>query len=150
MHDIAWREWFEIGHQTIDFEHKAFVSLINQVQHLTQDKAPDERLLRALEEVIKYAEFHFFSEENVMADAAYPGLDKHRAHHQALLARLREEATRFRRGEDNMQEAITFLVMWFAEHTVNEDLDIAAAVKRRNLKDFYTEIIGREDPDGAA
>lgn len=75
-----------------------------------------------------------------MLDADYDGFVQHRAHHRALLARLEEVIAAFEGGLDNVQEIITFLVLWFAEHTVNEDLDIAVAIKRRNLKSFYREV----------
>jgi len=140
MVDIVWRRWFEIGHETIDFEHKTFLGLINQLDHLAARGAPPERLARALDEIAKYAAFHFASEESVMLDADYDGFVQHRAHHRALLARLEEVIAAFEGGLDNVQEIITFLVLWFAEHTVNEDLDIAVAIKRRNLKSFYREV----------
>jgi hemerythrin len=134
MVDLQWKSWFEIGHERIDSEHRAFLNLIRDMNAQAEAGLDRDRLLRSLEEMQKYADFHFLSEENVMLDAGYPDLENHTLLHARLLKEVRNKATAVRLGEASSQEVVTFLYDWFCNHTVNEDAKIAqhlAASQRR-------------------
>ncbi|MCU7815706.1 MAG: hypothetical protein KZQ89_13855 [Candidatus Thiodiazotropha sp. (ex Lucinoma kastoroae)] len=72
MIQLQWNRKFEAGHERIDFEHKIFLGLIRDVSQAPQQGIQKERILRHLNEVKKYAVFHFTSEENIMFDETYP------------------------------------------------------------------------------
>jgi hemerythrin len=65
---------------------------------------------------VRYAQFHFLSEENLMMRHRYPGLEEHQKLHHELLGSLSTHMLR-----DNDEATITFLVNWFKAHTVQED-----------------------------
>ncbi|KAA5605332.1 hypothetical protein F1188_12290 [Roseospira marina] len=139
MERLHWKQWFEVGHDTIDFEHKVFFSLIHKLQNLVEEVHDKDAALRVLEEIYKYADFHFTSEENVMIEAGYEGLDRHRRLHQNLLALLRQNIDDMEAGAIAGPEVVTFMFWWFVEHTVAEDLAIATHVKTRMLRQFFED-----------
>ncbi|MBF0355117.1 MAG: hemerythrin family protein [Alphaproteobacteria bacterium] len=137
MVDLVWRKWFEIGHEVIDFEHKIFFSQIHKLQCLVKESHHKDEIRRVMEEIIKYADFHFTSEENIMIDAAYPGLEAHKSIHRNLMRDLRETISSFDGGSDNAELIVTFLFRWLLEHTINEDLVISKSIKEKHLREFF-------------
>lgn len=125
MITLQWDQKFEVGHERIDAEHRAFLNLIRSISE-ENDRPRITRLLRELE---KYAEFHFVSEENIMEDHGYPGLAVHRLIHNRLLSGLTEQLHAFRNGSVDVAAIVEFLFQWFALHTSQED---------RKLVDFLS------------
>ncbi|MFY7867291.1 bacteriohemerythrin [Roseateles sp.] len=125
MIDIHWDSRYEIGHPRIDHEHQVFVDLIRAVSREALHPVAPERASRLLQEVKKYAEFHFVSEENIMMDADYPDTESHREQHAQLLFQLDERLHRVRLGSLDLQAVAEFMFHWFALHTTQEDKKIA-------------------------
>jgi hemerythrin len=127
--NIQWDRKFEVGHERIDFEHQIFVGLIRDLS-MEADKNPKGmRNARILREIQKYAEFHFISEENIMADLDYPERDAHRQSHGMILAELNDRIQQYHAGQDSAVGIVSFLFQWFALHTTNEDRRIINYVK---------------------
>lgn len=122
--NLEWDEKFSVGHERIDFEHRIFLGLIRELSLQVEKGTPAERIRRTLREVYKYADFHFLSEENIMADVDFPQFAEHQHHHQRLLAELRDASIRCGDGE-YADEIVEFLFQWFALHTTQEDRRIA-------------------------
>jgi len=127
---LKWDKKYEIGHERIDSEHKIFLDLIIDFQHALDDKQPKEKLIRILNEVEKYAAFHFVSEENIMIDVAYPKYEHHAMLHRELLTRLKDHSNQFKLGLLEAPDVFEFLFQWFAIHTSNEDKKLVAYIKQ--------------------
>ncbi len=125
MINVEWSRRFEVGHERIDFEHKIFLNLIRAASHLPASETSRERVLMHLDEVKKYALFHFTSEENIMFDVDYPDIEPHRKEHLMLLALLDSRVHEFRAGEIELDQVVEFLFEWFALHTTQVDTRLA-------------------------
>ncbi|MCU7810502.1 MAG: hemerythrin domain-containing protein [Candidatus Thiodiazotropha sp. (ex Notomyrtea botanica)] len=125
MIKVAWSKKFEVGHERIDFEHKIFLDLIREASLLPEMGTSRERVMRHLDEVKKYALFHFTSEENIMFDVAYPDFKKHRQEHAMLLALLDERSHQYKDGDIDLDGVVGFLFEWFALHTTQVDTRLA-------------------------
>lgn len=126
--NLPWDTKFEIGHERIDAEHRIFLNLIRELSLEAETGAPRERVLRTLEEIYKYADFHFTSEENIMADMDYPGLAAQEDAHGRLLTQLKAEMHDFRAGKQVPAAIVSFIFQWFALHTTQDDRQIAKFV----------------------
>ncbi len=118
---LAWDSKFEVGHERIDSEHRIFLSLIRDLSVESDTGATKERIERTLHEIHKYADFHFTSEENIMADVAYPQLAEHKQEHRMLLAQLKNFIQRYRASLQTPETVVDFLFQWFALHTTHKD-----------------------------
>lgn len=78
-----------------------------------------------MEELMRYASFHFFSEETQMAEVGFPEREHHHDQHRMLLLELNEISSRVEMGGIDDSEVIDFLKTWFLDHTVQEDAKIA-------------------------
>ena len=122
---ISWDTRFEIGVQRIDFEHRIFADLINLLANKIETGKDMLSLSRTLREIIRYADFHFVSEENIMEEAGYPGLKEHAALHRKLQHTLSERAMTLASGDESPEDLLNFLADWFLDHTVREDSRIS-------------------------
>lgn len=137
MDDVAWKDWFAVGHDTIDLEHKTFFSLINKANDYVKENRGEDDLLRIFDEILKYADFHFTSEENVMLECDYPYRQEHHEEHRRLMITLRQDITSFEGGNKPAQDIVRFLYHWLLDHTITEDLKISATVKQKKLKSYF-------------
>ena len=122
---IIWTEAFEIGVTRIDFEHQIFADLINTLADKIAAQKDALSISRTLQEIIKYADFHFTSEENIMEECGYPGLKEHIDIHRALQSALSDRVLAMVSGTDTASDVVNFLVDWFISHTMHEDARIS-------------------------
>ena len=130
MTDITWKTAYEVGNLEIDAEHQVFVKIIQKIQQATANKRDMHYIDRLLLELLKYAEFHFCSEENIMFDVGYPELHQHERQHKQLLVELRGILPEAGNEKREMQGFIEFLMRWFTSHTITEDQKLADYVKQ--------------------
>jgi hemerythrin len=124
---LKWDDSLSVGNFEIDTQHQMFVALINRIS-TQMARGTDKRLLEnLLRELLKYAEFHFISEENMMAASGYPGVE-HRKEHQALLAELRNRLFSMQQENIDFEKLFAFLVSWFKEHTATVDRELAKVI----------------------
>ena len=131
MTRAEWKTAYEIGHTRIDFEHRIFLDLIQEIESDLAREMPLKRIERRLIELYKYADFHFYSEESIMVLTGYPDHDRHRRIHQGLLEELRGYTMSVSFDLVRGKDLVGFLVQWFATHTTSEDLNLAAFIKGR-------------------
>lgn len=120
---LDWSDYYSIGNERIDFQHRIFLSLLNEFSQKMESGILDE-LNRTLQELIKYAEYHFKSEENLMIDYGYPELERHKVLHNYLLSKVKVKAHELELGICGSQDVLIFLHEWFVLHVTHEDKKI--------------------------
>jgi hemerythrin len=118
---LKWDQKYELGNEKIDLEHRLFLGLIVDFHDAATQGASKDKLIRILNEICKYGEFHFVSEENIMADYHYPEQKHHAQLHRMLLAEVNDKFSRFKLDDMGADEVFEFLFEWFAFHTSTED-----------------------------
>ena len=131
MIKVAWSPKFEVGHERIDFEHRIFLNLIREASLMEDQGAVKTRIMRHLDEVKRYAQFHFTSEENIMFDVAYPEIETHKKEHDMLLALFDEKVHRYHAGESRLDDVVAFMFEWFALHTTQIDTRLGKYIAQR-------------------
>lgn len=126
---IKWDKQFAVGHPLMDDQHKMFVELVARVEAAVADKEEKEHIVRLLDELFKFAVFHFKSEENLMLRIGYPDLAEHERLHKDILHEIGEKLLLLSLNKIAASELVDFLYLWFVEHTSKEDLRISAFLK---------------------
>jgi hemerythrin len=122
MHQIIWKDEYLTGVEEIDRQHKEFVKLINRLNIINEyrDNAY-YYALRLMNEVGKYADYHFTSEENLMDLTKYPHLETQEKAHKDLLVSYRQWMESYKNKKADIEDVIKFLEAWFTGHTTNSD-----------------------------
>jgi hemerythrin len=127
MSTIKWDKKYEIGNVEIDSEHKIFVRIIQKIVRAAEMKKDHTYVERLIYELLKYADFHFYSEETVMMEMNYPDITNHQKEHEKLILKLREmvSVVEFKDYSRPMNDLIKLLTDWFATHTITVDKKLA-------------------------
>jgi len=124
MRQIIWKDEYLTGVEEIDRQHKEFVKLINRLNIIHDCGNYSGYALRLLNEVGKYADYHFTSEENLMIITKYPQLESQEKAHKDLLIRYRQLVESYKSQNAGIDDIIHFLEVWFTGHTVQVDKKI--------------------------
>ena len=82
MAKIEWDESLSIGIDPIDEQHKMLIQRLNDLSKAVEMMQGEVEIMRTLEFMIDYTDFHFSSEEKYMTEQNYTGLDVQRKEHQ--------------------------------------------------------------------
>lgn len=143
---IVWDDHYLIGSERIDSEHRIFFDLIASYQEGRLGGMTRERLALVLDEIVLYAKFHFKSEENMMLDIGYPGLETHRGQHMQLLESLSNKLLGTNLGLYGEHDIEYFLRDWFVDHVTHEDTKVTAflaelAAARGSAQDVVSSVV---------
>ena len=131
MENLNWKNKYSVGVFEIDAEHKIFLKTIKKIHHAFESGMSGEMLIRLLEELYKYADFHFTSEENVMLMNEYPDYESHKKQHDELMQTLSNTINFFNTDNIDKLKLIEFLVRWFKEHTTSVDLNLGIFLQNK-------------------
>ena len=125
MDIVSWKESYSVGNKQIDHEHMIFIDIIGRVHEAVIKRKSLDDVKRIMDELEKYASFHFISEENIMIDSAFPDVAEHKKEHEKLLNTLDGKLKEIISGEEQPTTLVSFLIDWFVYHTTSMDLKLA-------------------------
>jgi len=109
---IEWSDKLVTRVKECDEQHKKLVSLINELYDAMKQGKGKEVLDKMLDELVKYAGYHFTTEETLMTKYGYPGPDfaAHKREHEAFKAKIKEFLDKKAKGEVTLTvELMSFL-----------------------------------------
>jgi hemerythrin len=119
---LTWNHACAIGVSAMDHQHGILMDTMNELRLAAMQGAGRESVDELLSRIIELARLHFRSEEQLLEEYAYPGLEEHRADHRQMLSRLLESAQSMQRGDANaLQSLLHFLRDWFTKHVLRFD-----------------------------
>ena len=124
-----WNNKYNTGIEEIDYQHRYFLELINRFNTRVNNGLDEPMVHRHLTELLKYAQFHFYSEENLMMLNQFPLIEEHVELHLDLIDKLSVMLMNFEIGRASLSEILEFLIEWFIDHTVKEDTKLAAYIR---------------------
>jgi len=118
-----WNDSLITNEEVVDYQHKNLFRTINDlIRACNESETPNGLLVEvALDELLKYAGFHFREEEAVMEKHNYPELAAHKVDHSEFASVMNIFKTRFDKGEEIADELITFMHRWLVNHIMNKD-----------------------------
>ncbi|MDD2700251.1 MAG: bacteriohemerythrin [Sideroxydans sp.] len=138
MH-IIWKKELEIDNEMIDTQHRMLVLLLKKLDLALTSRMDHKVVMGIMLEIKKFTEFHFLSEENLMAELRYPGLADHERIHSELLAVLNVFIAQINRKQEAPEDILPQIVSWVANHVVSEDLKIAEYVRNSSYRPIAEE-----------
>ncbi len=127
---VRWDDSLSVGVSFVDHQHRYLINLINRI-HGAIEASNTEEITEALLDMKTYADVHFREEEQLMADAGYPGLGAHRRQHADFI----RQTNAFLDELENYPLAIgtetsMFLRTWLVEHIQVADQGYARFLDR--------------------
>jgi len=124
------------GSSLIDGDHRKLVELVNAFIQSMEGGQNNNRLSKAMGDLIAYTGEHFSREEAEMERIRYVASLAHQAEHSKLMQQLVElKAMLDEGGRINVPAVADFLGEWLRDHILTADMKLAAVLaKQRSLE----------------
>ena len=122
---LVWSQELATGNALIDTQHRMLVLLLRKLELAFQNKLDHKVIVGLCLEIRKFTDFHFLSEENVMREIGYPGLERHAQGHSHLLFELDVWVKRVNQGSELPSTLLRAVRIWLIDHIAGDDLRIA-------------------------
>ena len=128
---IQWTDDLLIHIEEIDNQQRHLFLLINRLIVHKRNQGPREELLDLLRVLIAYAQAHFRTEENHMADTHYPLAPSHGKEHLKFTENIQEFVVDYKNQEEGLSaKMLTFLRHWWVSHVANSDQKFGRYLKK--------------------
>ncbi|MGB9667589.1 MAG: bacteriohemerythrin [Thermosulfidibacteraceae bacterium] len=119
---MEWNEKFITGVREADEQHKRLVDLINELYDAMSQGKGSEVIDKILDELAKYADYHFKTEEGLMSKYGYPELEQHKREHEAFTKKVQEFIESRKGGSLTLtMKVMNFLKEWLTNHILGTD-----------------------------
>jgi len=125
---IQWKKEYETGNPLIDAEHRLLVMLFRKLDVAIKSCVPNATVNRIVLEVSQFVKFHFISEENLMHETKYPGLEGHMALHSKLITELNGMTRKLTLHQELPEDLLYFISDWLFRHIAHHDQILAKYV----------------------
>ena len=123
MDKIEWSDKFSVGVKLFDDQHRQLVGMINKLIDTPGLRTNSAIVTEMLAAMIEYATTHFESEEQLMKEHDYPGLERQRTEHSEFIAKTAEFCAEGRMQVDGIPESILiYLREWWINHILIDDM----------------------------
>ncbi|MCK4869254.1 MAG: hemerythrin family protein, partial [Alphaproteobacteria bacterium] len=120
---IEWKDEFEIGIPSVDYEHRGMILMINKLHGKLAENGGKDMISDFLGEIHSLVSAHFALEEKEMIEMAYDAFEEHKDDHEDLLDQIRDMMDELERDDsgDIMKDLSRRLNHWFTEHFRTRD-----------------------------
>jgi hemerythrin len=140
MNPSDWDDSLSVKVDLIDEQHKMLIQRLADLSDAFSRGLEQNKVMKTLEFMIDYTDFHFSAEEKVMAENDYPGFGEQKRQHEEFRTTLNNIVEDYK--EEGTTTAIAesinvFLLNWLIKHIKGSDT---------KLGQFLTDK-GFENPD---
>ena len=125
MEKIQWDESLSVGVELIDDQHKMLIMKLIDLSNAVEEHQEAAFIMRTIDFLTDYSNFHFSAEEKEMEMANYPDIEEHKTYHKSFIEMI--ETMEQDMLEEGATRAIgesvnTFLWNWLANHIKEVDM----------------------------
>ena len=122
MELVGWNDNFSVGNALMDAHHRVFFEMIKEFSEY-EDKNDQDAVKQRIEFLLEYAAMHLGAEEKLMHKANYPGLQDHKAEHDAFTDELLSVKESFDKDPNSVScdNMLKIMQDWLAKHIMGSD-----------------------------
>ena len=131
MHEIymKWEPAFNLGIPEVDKQHKKIIDLINALNKAFIDNVTNEKIGDILDEMRKYANEHFKTEEDLFKKSRFPLMKEHIEQHEYFVKKVEDFISKFDQGQPITFRLMKFLRSWWTNHILDSDREYVEIIK---------------------
>ncbi|MBI2311888.1 MAG: hemerythrin family protein [Betaproteobacteria bacterium] len=119
---FEWSNELSVGVKEIDEQHKRLIDYINVLHDAVEAGENRESVEKLLDDLIKYTEFHFSTEERMMYQYLYVSRLAHKEGHEHLLFQVRQlQQDLHKQTTPITWGVLDFLKAWLLDHILHAD-----------------------------
>ena len=130
---LQWDDKYSVKVEEIDKQHKGLIDQVNKLHNAMKSGHGSDVVVEIIDELIKYSDSHFVTEENYMKEANYPQLKDHRQEH----IKFREEVEKIKAKAEESTVGLSlkllrFISEWLTNHFAGEDQKYVPYIKKKD------------------
>lgn len=119
---LEWNDDLSVMVAEVDEQHKKCVDMVNELYDSMRSSSSDETLLKIVDDMRNYTEFHFTTEEKLMEQYGFNGLQEHKQEHEEFIAKVGQVEGDCQSGKGSLDmEVLNFLSNWLVTHINDTD-----------------------------
>jgi hemerythrin len=135
---FEWKDRYSLNVGEVDRQHKKLFELGGRIYDLSRQSGDNDyydEIVRLLEELLDYTEYHFKFEESLMTEYKFPFLKEHAKEHLYFVAKIKSISHWDIDAEQRqtLQEMVDFLSEWISSHIILEDRKYATFFKEKGV-----------------
>jgi len=132
---LTWNHACSVSIRAMDDQHGILMDAINELRQALIRGCGREKISELLDQLIEFTRMHFSSEEQLMAQTGFPGLEEHRAEHHRMLAEILQAAHRLQYGEGlQLRPLLCGMHDGFLEHIESIDRQYSPWLRERGIR----------------
>ncbi len=137
MKIFKWLNFYSVGNDEIDNQHKKLIELINKTYDLLSSNEKIEKLNEIIAELEDYAIYHFKTEEEKFEKYQYPNKEEHINEHKEFIKKVKQYKDCIKKEKQIRKfDIFNFLRNWLHTHIVKKDKDYAKFFKNKQINNF--------------
>ena len=124
MVKIEWNDGLATGIEIVDDQHKMLLEKLNDISEAIENQQGVDVIIRTLDFMMDYTDFHFGAEEEHMMKNQYPRIEYHKKMHNEFVDTLITMVNEFREdgATDRLAESVNiYLFNWLVTHIKGVD-----------------------------
>jgi hemerythrin-like metal-binding protein len=119
---LEWNDDLSVKVAEVDEQHKKCVDMVNELYDSMRSGSSAETLLKIVDDMRNYTEFHFTTEEKFMEQHEFSGLQEHKQEHEEFIAKVVQVEGDCQSGKGSLDmEVLNFLSNWLVTHINDTD-----------------------------
>ncbi len=132
---LTWNHACSVDVRAMDDQHGILMDTVNELRLALVRGGGREQIGELLDRLIEFTRMHFWSEEQLMEQADFPGLAEHRAEHHRMLAEMLQSAHCLQHGEaPQTREMLCALRDGYLEHIAGLDREYGPWLNERGVR----------------
>jgi len=120
---IVWDESFSVGVEVLDKQHKQIVGIINRLIDEPKEGFNLDEVAKILDELTKFAHYHFKIEEQLLAEHGYPDLQTQQDEHKEFRIELANLCMDSMKNHTIIPiNVLLYLKEWWTDHILVKDM----------------------------
>ncbi len=132
---IEWDNAYSVGFELFDKQHQQLVEMINDLYAAFLSGEAHIKAPQIVNEMVKYTDYHFKTEEKFFDKYNFPETDEHKAIHKQFVDKSVELRDSLEYGKVTVSyDIMNFLRQWLIEHIMGEDKKYTKFFKENQIK----------------
>ena len=123
---FSWKPEYSVNEALLDRHHQQLFTVLNSVYENVMNSAELDSILPQIDELSKYTDYHFSTEEQYMRERGFPEIDDHIAKHREFTQTIAALRASYHNNDlEVARELIIVLGEWLLRHVLKEDMKYA-------------------------
>ena len=134
MELFPWKDEYSVNVAKIDAQHKKLVAVINQFHDAITAGQSRKDLQRIFAVLLDYMLHHFETEEALLTEHGYPGLEEHKKEHDVFRKKIVAFLDAFLDTDmDVTMDMAKYLASWLSTHVFSTDKKYSVFLNERGV-----------------